>query len=146
VIIDYGKLRILDLGDLTWDKEMELMCPVNKIGHVDLLVVSHHGWDHSSSPALVDAIAPRVAVMDNGAKKGGSPSVWDTIQKSPGLEDLWQLHYSDEGGPSHNVDAARIANLPGPDTGNYIRVTAFPNGELDVLNGRTGKTKRYPAP
>jgi len=144
VMINYGKLRILDLGDLTWDKEMELMCPVNKIGEVDLLVVSHHGWNQSSSPALVEAVSPRVAIMDNGAKKGGSPSVWDTIQKSPGLEDLWQLHYSDEGGPSHNVDAARIANLQGPDTGNYIKVTAFPNGELDVLNARTENTKKYP--
>lgn len=145
VMITYGKLRILDLGDLTWDKEMQLMCPVNRLGHVDLLVVSHHGWDQSSSPALVHAVAPRVAIMDNGAKKGGSPSVWDTIQKSPGLEDLWQLHYSEEGGPTHNVDAARIANLQGPDTGNYLKVTAFPNGELDVLNARTGDTKKYPA-
>ena len=122
VMITYGKLHILDLGDLTWDKEMELMCPVNKIGHVDLLVVSHHGWNQSSSPALIDAIGARVAIMDNGAKKGGSPSVWDTIEKAPGLEDLWQLHYSEEGGPTHNVDAARIANLQGPDTGNYLKV------------------------
>jgi beta-lactamase superfamily II metal-dependent hydrolase len=142
-LITFGKLRILDLGDLTWDKEMELMCPVNKLGHIDLLVVSHHGWNQSSSPALVDAIAPRVAIMDNGAKKGGSPSVWDTIQKVPGLEDLWQLHYSEEGGPTHNVDAARIANLQGPDTGNYLKVTAFPNGQLDVFNARTGTMKRY---
>ncbi len=145
VIINYGKLRILDLGDLTWDKEMELMCPVNKIGHVDLLVVSHHGWNQSSSPALVDAIAPRVAIMDNGAKKGGSPSVLDTVRKAPGLDDLWQLHYSEEGGDAHNVDAARIANLQGPDTGNYFKVTAYPNGQLDVLNSRTGDTKKYPA-
>jgi competence protein ComEC len=143
VMITYGKLRILDLGDLTWDKEMQLMCPVNRLGHVDLLIVSHHGWNQSSSPALVDAIAPRVAVMDNGAKKGGSPSVWETIQKSPGLEDLWQLHYSDEGGPAHNVDAARIANLQGPDAGNFIKITAYPNGQLDVLNSRTGTTKQY---
>ena len=73
VEITFGKLRILDLGDLTWDKEMQMMCPVNRIGRVDLLVVSHHGWNQSSSPALVDAIQPRVAIMDNGEKKGGSP-------------------------------------------------------------------------
>jgi beta-lactamase superfamily II metal-dependent hydrolase len=144
VMITYGKLRILDLGDLTWDKEMELMCPVNKLGHVDLLVVSHHGWMQSSSPALVDAIAPRVAIMDNGEKKGGSPSVWETVDEAPGLEDLWQLHYSAEGGPTHNVDAARIANLQGTDPSNYIQVTAFPNGELDVFNARTGEVKQYP--
>src|SRR5271157_6032765 len=139
VVITYGKLRILDLGDLTWDKEIELMCPVNRLGHIDLLVVSHHGWSQSSSPALVDAITPRVAIMDNGAKKGGSPS--DTVEKAPGLEDLWQLHYSEEGGPTHNVDGARIANLQGPDTGNYLKVAAFPNGRLEVFNARTGATK-----
>jgi len=143
VLITYGKLRILDLGDLTWDKEMQLMCPVNRLGHIDLLVVSHHGWNQSSSPALVDAIAPRVAIMDNGAKKGGSPSVWDTVEKAPGLEDLWQLHYSEEGGPTHNVEAARIANPQGPDTGNYLKVAAFPNGRLEVFNARTGATKQY---
>ena len=71
-LITFGKLRILDLGDLTWDKEMQLMCPNNKLGHVDILVVSHHGWMQSSSPALVDAIGARVAIMDNGEKKGGS--------------------------------------------------------------------------
>jgi competence protein ComEC len=144
VLISYGKLRILDLGDLTWDKEMELMCPVNKLGHIDLLIVSHHGWNQSSSPALVDAVGARVAIMDNGAKKGGSPPVWDTVQKAPGLEDLWQLHYSEEGGPTHNVDAARIANPQGPDTGHYLKVTASPNGQLDVFNERTGAVKKYP--
>ena len=143
VMITYGKLRILDLGDLTWDKEIELMCPVNRLGHIDLLVVSHHGWNQSSSPALVDAIAPRVAIMDNGAKKGGSPSVWDTVEKAPGLEDLWQLHYSDEGGPTHNVEAARIANLQGPDTGNYLKVAAYPTGRIEVFNARTGAVKQY---
>jgi len=143
VLITFGKLRILDLGDLTWDKEMELMCPVNKLGHIDLLVVSHHGWNQSSSPALVDTIAPRVAIMDNGAKKGGSPPVWDTIQKAPGLEDLWQLHYSEEGGPTHNVDAARIANPQGPDAGNYLKVTVYANGRLAVLNARSGEVKEY---
>ena len=71
-LIRFGDLKILDLGDLTWDKERDLMCPDNRLGKVDVLVVSHHGWYQSSSPALVDAIHPRVAIMDNGAKKGGS--------------------------------------------------------------------------
>src|SRR6202453_1705690 len=70
-LFTFGKIRILDLGDLTWDKEMQLMCPDNRIGKVDILVVSHHGLFQSSSPALLFAIAPRIAVMNNGAKKGG---------------------------------------------------------------------------
>lgn len=145
ILIIFHKLRILDLGDLTWDKEMDLMCPVNKIGHVDLLVVSHHGWFHSSSPALVYGITPRVDIMDNGATKGGSTPTLETVRKTPGLEDLWQLHYSEEGGPANNVEAARIANLQGPDAGNYFKVSADPDGSFEVLNSRTGEVKKYPA-
>jgi competence protein ComEC len=144
IILAFGKLKILDLGDLTRDREAELMCPVNKLGHVDLLVVSHHGLSQSSSPALVDAVSPRVAIMDNGATKGGSPSVLDIVAKAPGLEDLWQLHYSEEGGPTHNVAARQIANLQGPDTGNYLKVTAFEDGRFEVFNSRDGATKAYP--
>jgi competence protein ComEC len=143
--IQFGKLKTLDLGDLTHDKEMPLMCPVNKIGKVDIYVVSHHGWAQSGSPALVYGIAPRVAIMDNGAKKGGSPSVWDIIEKSPGLEDLWQLHFSEEGGAAHNVAAEFIANPDGPDAAHDLELTAHPDGSFEVLNSRTQKSKVYPA-
>ena len=145
VLITFGKLRILDLGDLTWDKEMELMCPVNKLGKVDVYIVSHHGWQQSSSPALVWGIAPRVAIMDNGAKKGGTPSTWDIIEKSPGLEDLWQLHYSEEGGAAHNVAAEFIANPKGTDAGNYLELIGYADGGFDVFNSRTQETKKYSA-
>jgi competence protein ComEC len=140
----FGKLKILDLGDLTRDKEATLMCPVNKLGHIDLLVVSHHGLARSSGEALVDGISPRVAIMDNGATKGGSPEVWEIVTKAPGLEDLWQLHYSEAGGPSHNVAEQRIANLRGTDTGYYLKVTALESGRFEVFNSRDGVTKAYP--
>jgi len=141
----FGKLRILDLGDLTSDKEIELMCPQNKLGKIDIYIVSHHGWSESGSPPLVNGIAPRVAIMDNGAKKGGTPSTWDIIEKSPRLEDLWQLHYSEEGGEAHNVRPQYIANLEGPDNGNYLKLTAWPDGKFEVFNARTRETKTYPA-
>lgn len=146
VLITFGKLKILDLGDLTWDKEMQLMCPDNRLGHVDILVVSHHGWDKSSSPALIDAIQARVAIMNNGEKKGGSTSVLDTVRKAPGLETLWQLHFSDEGGPEHNTANEYIANLSnGPDQGHYFKLTASPSGSFSIFNARTQQTKSYPA-
>ena len=144
-LITFGKLRILDLGDLTGDKEMELMCPMNKIGVVDIYVASHHGSLPSGSVVLVHAIAPRVAIMDNGAKKGGSPVAWDVIEKSPRLEDLWQLHFSEEGGSEHNVAAAFLANLHGPDAGNYLKVSAAADGSFEVFNSRTSETKKYEA-
>jgi competence protein ComEC len=145
VLIRFGKLKILDLGDLTWDKERDLMCPDNRLGKVDVLVVSHHGWNQSSSPALVDAIHPRVAIMDNGAKKGGSIQVLDTVRAAPGLEALWQIHYSDEGGVTHNTQSEYIANLDGPDAGHDIELTASPDGSFTVHNGRTGMEKAYTA-
>ena len=144
-VITFGRLRLLDLGDLTWDKERELMCPIDRLGPIDIYIVSHHGWSQSGSPALVNAIAPRVAIMDNGANKGGSPSAWDIIKKSPRLEDLWQLHYSNEGGSAHNVSEAFIANLIGPDRGNYLKVTAWKDGSFEILNSRTKASQHYPA-
>ena len=144
-LITFGKLRLLDLGDLTWDKEMELMCPTNKLGKVDVLIVSHHGWYQSSSPALVDAVHPRVAIMDNGEKKGGSTPALETISKSPGLETLWQLHYSAEGGEAHNTAPEYIANPLGTDEGHYLELTANTDGSFDVHNERTGTTKHYAA-
>jgi beta-lactamase superfamily II metal-dependent hydrolase len=143
-LFTFGKTRILDLGDLTWDKEMQLMCPTNKVGKVDILVVSHHGLFQSSSPALVNAIAPRVAIMNNGAKKGGSPPTFETLAKAPGLETLWQLHFSDEAG-SHNTAAQYIANPSGTDVANYLKVTVSPNGSFKVFNSRTGETNTYTA-
>jgi competence protein ComEC len=144
-VITFGKLRILDLGDLTSDKEMGLVCPQNKLGKIDIYIVSHHGWDQSGSPAMLNAIAPRVAIMDNGAKKGGTPSTWDIIEKSPNLENLWQLHYSDVGGSAHNVPAEFIAKVEGPDAGKYLKLTAWPDGKFEVFNSRTQQTKQYPA-
>jgi competence protein ComEC len=142
-LITFGKVRILDLGDLTWDKEMDMVCPANKLGPIDLYIVSHHGWLQSNSPALLAAISPRVAIMDNGAAKGGSPSSWDIIKNSPKLEDLWQLHFSNEGGQAHNSPEPLIANLPGPDAGNYLKVSVEPDGAIAVYNSRTQTTKRY---
>jgi beta-lactamase superfamily II metal-dependent hydrolase len=145
MLMTFGKLRILDLGDLTRDEETPLICPVNKLGKIDIYIVSHHGWYQSGSPALVDGVAPRVAIMDNGAKKGGSPSAWDVIKKSPRLEDLWQLHFSEEGGAAHNVAPEFIANPEGPDAANYLELTAQPDGSFNIFNSRTQKTKHYPA-
>jgi competence protein ComEC len=143
-LLTFGKLRILDLGDLTWDKERELMCPINKLGHVDVYIVSHHGWQQSGSPALVWGIDARVAIMDNGAQKGGSPLTWDIIKKSPHLQDLWQLHYSEAGGAAHNVAAEFVANPTSAGDGRYLELTARLDGSFEIYNSRTRASKSYP--
>ncbi len=143
-LITYGKFRVIDLGDLTKDKELELACPNNMVGHVDLFIVTHHGASLSNSKSLVWGMHPRVALMDNGADKGASPSAWQIIHDSPGLEGFWQLHYAIEGGKEHNVAPEMIANLDEkPDKGNYIKVLAEPNGTFTVINSRTQEKKTY---
>ena len=142
-LLTYGKFRFLDLGDLTKKKEIELACPNNPIGTVDVYLTTHHGLFQSNSKAIVDAVAPRVAIMNNGAKKGGSPAAWQTIHDSPGLEDLWQLHYSIEGAAQHNTSEQLIANPDEKCTGQYLKVSAEPNGSFSVWNSRNNFSKRY---
>jgi len=142
-LFTFGKLRILDLGDLTADKEYELMCPVNKLGTIDIYIASHHGSNQSGSEVLVKAVMPAIAIVDNGANKGGSPSALDIIKSAPGLESSWQLHYSEEAGKTHNTADRFIANLRGPDAGYYLNITAQPNRTFTIFNSRTKTSESY---
>jgi beta-lactamase superfamily II metal-dependent hydrolase len=168
-IITFGKFRAAHLGDLTWNKEFNLMCPTNRIGTVDLFVVSHHGQPISNSEVLVHAIQPRVAIMNNGTRKGGQPDAMRIIHSSPGLEDLWQLHFSLLSGQEYTVPGLFIANSvdeppsampvaalppppPGPavapppahnGTAYWIKVSAQADGSFTVTNNRNGFSKTY---
>jgi len=142
MLLTYGRFRMLDLGDLTWNKEHDLACPNNLIGTVDLYLTTHHGMNISGPPALVHALRPRVAVMNNGARKGGTPEAWQTVHDSPGLEDLWQPHRSVAGGADHNAPDALVANLD-ETTAHEITVSARRDGTFEVVNTRTDHRKRY---
>jgi len=150
ILITFGKFRMIDLGDLTWNKELELVCPNNKVGSVDVYLSTHHGMNLSGAPAIVHALHPRVAVINNGARKGGSPEAWDTIRSSPGIKDIWQLHYSVAGETDHNAPDPFIANVGNADDvcrGNWIKLTADGSGLFTLTNSRNGKMKIYkPAP
>ena len=143
VVLSYGQFRVADLGDLTWNKELQLVCPDNKLGRADLFVVSHHGLDQSNDPALLNALAPKVAIMDNGAKKGASLSAWKVIRASPGLRDLWQLHFADANGSEGNVQDPYIANTNEADSGLYLKVSARRDGSFTVYNPRNKFSKSY---
>jgi competence protein ComEC len=110
-VVTFGQFRLIDLGDLLWNVEGELMCPNNPIGTVDLYMVTHHGLATSGSDALVHGVRPRVAVMQNGTRKGGAVQAIEIMRKSPGLEDVWQLHWSYNGGIEHNSAGVFIANV-----------------------------------
>ncbi len=143
ILVTFGRFRFLDLGDLTKAREIALVCPANPIGAVDLYMANHHGNDLSNSRAFVDAIHPRVAIMDNGAHKAGGPEAWQTIHDSPGLENLWMLHTAEDSNAAHNSPEAFIANVKGGADGAYLKVVATPDGSFSVTNGRTGVSKKY---
>ena len=145
LLITYGEFRLLDLGDLTGDTERQLVCPVNKIGTITVFVASHHGNDDANSPSLVHAIRPRVAVIGNGALDGGAPRTIDTLRKTPGLEDIWQLHYSFLATMSHNAPLQFIANKDQNCKGKWLKLTAHRDGSLTVYNAGTGFAKQYGA-
>jgi competence protein ComEC len=145
ILIKYGKFRLIDLGDLTWNKEYELACPVNRVGKVDVYVVTHHGLNASGSPAIVRAMALRVAIMDNGARKGGSPEAWQTMRTSPGLENIWQLHYAMEAGRQSNAPEPFIANPEENCQGFGLTLSASADGAFTVTNARDGYSIKYPA-
>lgn len=113
-VITFGRFKAIDLGDLLWNNEFDLMCPNNPIGPVDLYLVSHHGIDPSGSPTLVHGLQPRVAIMQNGTRKGGTVQTSQIINSSPNFEDLWQLHWSYNGGIEHNPAGLFIANVDEP--------------------------------
>jgi beta-lactamase superfamily II metal-dependent hydrolase len=126
-VITLGQFRAIDLGDLLWNKEFELMCPTNPIGAIDLYLVSHHGTDSSGSAALVHGLQPRVAVMQNGTRKGAGTQVMPIMRSSPGLEDIWQLHWSYGAGIEQNSAGVFIANVEDAATVASV-LTAPPRG------------------
>ena len=169
VFVTFGKFRTVHLGDLTKNKEFELMCPANRLGTVDVLLGLHHGQASSNSEVVVHALHPRVAIMNNGTRKGGEPEVMRTVHSSPGLEDLWQLHFSLLSGQEYTVPGMFVANTideqpatlpiaaisappPGPGappppqhngTAYWIKLSAEQDGSFTVTNARNGFSKTY---
>ncbi len=142
MLLTFGKFRMLDMGDLTWNREMQMMCPNNPIGTVDLFMVNHHGNDISNSPALVNAIHARVAVMNNGPRKIGAASVVKMLRAAPGMQALYMTHWS-ANAPNDNPPDEFLANLQNSPDGKWIKVSADKNGTLVVTNSRTGESRTY---
>jgi beta-lactamase superfamily II metal-dependent hydrolase len=144
MVITFGKFRMVDLGDLTWNKELALACPENKLGTVDVYLSTHHGLDQSNAPAIVDALRPRVAITNNGATKGGEAEAFATIRNVPGIEDIWQLHYAQNAGTENNAPEPFIVNVDQDASVSWIKLSAGADGGFTVTNSRNGKTKTYP--
>ena len=143
VAIQFGKFRFVDPGDMIWNEELGLHCPGNKAGRPDVYLTAHHGTH--LSPKSVHGLAPRVIVMNNGARKGGLPEEWKLLRGSPGIEDLWQLHFSLAGGKEANSPDPFIANVEANDDGHYLKLSASEDGSFAVFNSRSKYTKHYAA-
>jgi competence protein ComEC len=142
MLMTFGKTRILDLGDNSWNNELKLLCPVNKIGKVDLYFVTQHGMDLSSSPPTA-AFDPIVALMQNGPMKGGDAPVIKTVDTYPDLQGFWRLHYSVRY-PDLNPDPNYIVNLNQPqDMAFPLNVDVSPAGKITVTNPRNDFSKTY---
>ena len=141
----YGRFRMMNLGDLTWNKEEELMCPVNRLGKVDVLAVSP-GPSQRSSAALVHDMTPRIAILGDDAHNGSSPSTYDILETEDSLKTVWQLRSSGVGGRDHNTPDSYIANIDNEHEGYYLKLTAHENGAFEVYNSRNKFTRKYEAP
>jgi competence protein ComEC len=146
-IISWGKVKIAALGDLTWDREKDLFCPTDKVGKVDIYIASHHGTSFSGSPAALNALAPVVAIMGNSARKGADAARMKTIQASPRIQGVWQLHTTTVS-PDVNVDPSMIANADtdqSKDKFYALRLRIEKDGKVTVINERNGFNKAYGA-
>ena len=148
-LLTYGKFKFLDVGDLTWDREMMLACPVNKVGTVTLFQATHHGFvnGQSGAPALIWAIKPQVIVVNNGPRKGLEGAAWDTITKVAGLEDTWQVHRALKNDTSQNTAEAQTANLEetAECKGQWLKASVSKDGKFTVTNSRNNFSKSYVA-
>jgi len=144
-LLTFGRFHFIDMGDLTWNYEQKLVCPRNLIGTVDVFQTTHHGLDRSNSPQFVWAIQPKVAVMNNGPRKGGPASVFETLRQSPGLEDIWQGHLALRTPKEVNTDEKMIANLEptAQCQGNLLKLSVAADGKYTLTNTRTGFSKTY---
>lgn len=143
VMLQFGSFRFLALGDLSGNTLTRLVCPKNLLGEASVYLVAHHGDYDTNVPALYAALRPRVAIMNNGPTKGGSPDAFKTVHAQRDLEDLWQLHAS-RNTRVVNSPEDLIANVDEGTTGYPLRLTAFADGSFRIVNGRTGFSKAYP--
>lgn len=138
-----GKFDFLDCGDLTWNVEKKLVCPSDMIGPIDLFQVTHHGLNRSNHPVLVKTIAPSVAVMNNGPRKGGSPETVKLLKSIPTIEGFYALHKNIATTDDENADPKSIANAD-PQGGRYIHVRVRPDGSsFEVSINDEGIAKRF---
>jgi beta-lactamase superfamily II metal-dependent hydrolase len=129
VVLSFGRFRFFDGGDLTWNIENRLVCPKNLVGVVEVYQADHHGLDLSNNPALIEALKPRVAIIDNGPRKGGEARTFATLKNAAGIEAIYQLHRNVRTTEKDNAPPAFVANDEEDCKGEFIKLSVAPNGK-----------------
>ena len=143
-LLSYGDFRFLDLGDLTWNIEYKLVSPSDKIGLVDVYQVTHHGLELSNNPVLIETVQPRVAVFNNGPRKGGSAIVTSVLRRVPDIKAIYQMHRNVTVGAQENTDPEFIANMDERCQGESIHLSVAPDGKKYTFAvGSKSKTHTY---
>jgi beta-lactamase superfamily II metal-dependent hydrolase len=143
-LLSFGDFRFLDLGDLTWNIEYKLVHPSDKIGRVDVYQVTHHGLDISNNPVLVNTVKPRVAIFNNGPRKGCDTAVTTVLRRVPDIQAIYQLHRNVRVGPQENTDPEYIANPDEKCDGESIHLAvAADSKSYTVTAGSKGKPRKF---
>jgi competence protein ComEC len=127
-VLQLGDFRFFDAGDLTWNAEARLVCPGDLVGPIDVYQVTHHGLGVSNNDVLLRTIAPTVAVMNNGARKGTEARTVAALKRLPSLEASYQLHKNVRDDGQNSAGDEHTANLPEQCAANYIRMRVEPDG------------------
>jgi len=125
--LSYGDFDLFAGGDLTWNIEHKLVCPRAVFPlPVDVYIVNHHGADSSNNPALVQSLAPTVAIVNNGPRKGGEPRTMQLLLEGPGAGRVFQLHRNVREG-AVNAEPAHVANDDENCNAAVVRLSVLPD-------------------
>ena len=126
ILLTFGRFKFFDGGDLTWNIENRLACPKNVVGVVDIYQADHHGLDISNNPAFVRALNPRVAIINDGPRKGGEARTFATLKSLNEIEAIYQLHRNVRTVDKDNTMSGYIANEEEVCQGNLIKISVDP--------------------
>jgi beta-lactamase superfamily II metal-dependent hydrolase len=145
MLLEFGGFRFFDGGDLTWNIEEKLVCPVNLVGKVDVYQSTHHGLDQSNNNVLVKSLEPIVAVFNNGTTKGCEPMSFNVLKELESVKAIYQVHKNlRPDGEKNNAPDEFIANHEKECKGNHIKLSVAPDGQSYTVSvPATGHERTY---
>lgn len=129
VLLSFGRFKFFDGGDLTWNVENRLACPKNLAGAVDVYQSDHHGADSSNNPALIHALKPRVAIVNNGPRKGAEARSFATLKSVKEIQAIYQVHRNVRTTEKDNAPSDYVANDEEACQGEFIKLSVDSGGK-----------------